>query len=341
MPEKPGRRAGVPRRARAFYRRAMTEEKSTETRNRALLGLAAAVAVAGSGVAIARAVRAKVDRGRRDRGLSFGTARVHGAVLHFAKAGRGPALILLHGFPQDWSEWRPIVARLAKRYTVIAPDLRGIGQSTAGSTKFDAATMASDVHELARVLRLDRPYVVGHDIGGMVAHAYARMFAKDVRGAMILDVPVPGLDGWDEAVSGPAAWHVGFLQTPDLPETLVAGRHAAFLGHFLAYGDHTEQEIAEALKAHATPAQFHAACEMYRAFPANLDFGRERRGLNDVPIVYGTGDASPFAGLADRIVAALKDSGFTNVVRATVPDAVHYLVADNPDGVAALIEQHA
>jgi hypothetical protein len=80
---------------------------------------------------------------------------------------------------------------------------------------------------------------------------------------------------------------------------------------------------------------------MYRAFPDNAGFGREKRGLNDVPIVYGTGDGSPFAALADRIVAALKDSGFTNVSRATVPAAVHYLVADNPLAVAALIEQHA
>ena len=215
----------------------MSEEKSTSKRNNALIGLAAIVAVAGSSVAVARAVRARIDRGRRDKGLSFGTARVHGAVLHFAKAGRGPALILLHGFPQDWSEWRPIMARLARRYTVVAADLRGIGQSTAGSAKFDAATMAADVHELAKVLKLDRPYVVGHDLGGMVAHAYARLYPDDLRGAMILDVPVPGLDGWDEAVSGPDAWHVGFLQTPDLPETLVAGgRQDAFLSYFLAHG---------------------------------------------------------------------------------------------------------
>jgi pimeloyl-ACP methyl ester carboxylesterase len=317
----------------------MSEEKPNTKRNSALLGLAAIVAVAGSSVAVARAVRAKVDRGRRDRGLSFGTARVHGAVLHFARSGRGPALILIHGFPQDWSEWRPIMARLGKRYIIVAPDLRGIGQSTAGSAKFDAATMAADVHELAAALKLDRPYVVGHDLGGMVAHAYARLFPKDLRGAMILDVPVTGLDGWDEAVSG--AWHVGFLQTPGLPEALVAGRHPTLLGHFLAMGGHSDEQTADALKAYATSAQFHAACEMYRAFPENAAFGKEKRGLNDVPLVYGTGDGSPFAGVADRMVAALKDSGFTNVTRATVSDAVHYLVADNPDGVAALIEQHA
>lgn len=316
------------------------DTKPTSTRNRALFGLAA-VALAGTAVAAGRAVGNRIARGRRDRGLTFGTVRVHGAVLHFARAGRGPALILLHGFPQDWSEWRPVIAALAKRYTIVAPDLRGIGQSTAGSARFDAATMAADIRELARALKLDRPYVVGHDLGGLVAHAFARQFPKDLRGAMILDVPIPGLDGWDEANSSPAAWHVGFLQTPDLPETLVAGRHAAFLGHFLRMGRHSSDEIDEALKAYATAAQFHAACEMYRAFPANAAFGREQTGLNEVPIIYGTGEKSPFAGLRDRIADALRASGFAHVTAATVPDAVHYLVADNPDAVVALIGKHA
>jgi len=220
--------------------------------------------------------------------------------------------------------------------------LRGIGQSTAGSAKFDAATMAADVHELTRVLKLDRPYVVGHDIGGMVARAYARLYPKDPRGAMILDVAVPGLDGWDDAVSGSKAWHIGFLQTPDLPETLVAGgRQDAFLSYFLRMGRHSAAEMGEALKAYASAAQFHAACEMFRAFGDNAAFGRETNGLNDVPLVYGTGEGSPFAGLADRIVKALEDSGFVSVKRVTVPDAEHYVVADNPEAIAALIEQHA
>lgn len=316
------------------------DDDSNTTRNRALFGLAA-VALAGTAVAAGRAVGNRILRGRRDRGLEFGTARVHGAVLNFARAGRGPALILLHGFPQDWSEWRPIIARLAKRFTVIAPDLRGIGGSTAGSAKFDAATMAADVQQLAKALKLDRPYVVGHDLGGMVAHAYARSFPKDLRGAMILDVPVPGLDGWGEANAHPQAWHVGFLQAPDLAETLVAGRTNVFLSYFLRMGKHSADEMDEALKAYATSAQFHAACEMYRAFPANAAFGAEKTGLNEVPIVYGTGDASPFAGLRDRIVAALRSSGFAQVTATTVPDAVHYLVADNPGGVAELIEKYA
>ena len=151
-------------------------------------------------------------------------------------------------------------------------------------------------------------------------------------------VALPGLDGWEEAVSGPDAWHVGFLQTPGLPETLVAGRHAAFLGHFLAMGKHSAKAAEESLKAYASPAQFHAACEMYRAFPANAAFGRDKRGPSQVPIVYATGEHSPLAALRGRIVAALRDSGFAHVTQASVPDAGHYIVADNPEGVAGLIE---
>src|ERR1700753_2879572 len=104
----------------------MTEEQNNSG-TRALLGIAAlGVALAGSGYAIARAVAPRVAARRRDRGLTFGTARVHGAVLQFVRAGRGPALVLLHGFPQDWHAWRPIIDRLAKRFTVVVPDLRGI-----------------------------------------------------------------------------------------------------------------------------------------------------------------------------------------------------------------------
>src|SRR3569623_2154522 len=319
----------------------MTEEKSNYG-TRALLGIAAlGVALAGSGYAIARTVAPRLAARKRDRGRSFGTARVHGAALHFARAGRGPALSLLHGFPQNWSAWRPVRARLGRRFTVVAGDLRGIGQSTAGSPRFDAATMAADVHELAGALKLEKPYVVGHDIGGMVAHAYARLFPAYLRGAMILDVPLPGLDGWDEANSGPAAWRVGFLQTHGLNEALVDGRQALLLSYFLRMGRHSPEQMDESLKAYASSAQFHAACEMYRAFPANADFGREQNGLVDVPLVYVTGERSPFAGLADRIVAALRGSGFSDVTQASVPDAVHYLVADNPEAVAALIEKHA
>lgn len=310
--------------------------------HRALLRIAAlGMAVAGSGYAIARAVAPRIAARRRDKGLSFGTARVHGAVLHFARAGRGPALILLHDVPQDWSAWRPIIDRLATHFTVIAPDLRGIGGSTAGSPKFDAATMAGDVQHLAHALKLERVHVVGHGIGAQVAHAFARQFPKATRGVTMLDSAVPGIDGWDDSLAGPAAWPVGFLQTPDLPETLLAGRHAPLIEYLLGSGNFDAAAIAESLKAYATPEQLHAACAMYRAFPANARFGFEQQAPIDVPLLLATGDTSPLAALAPRIATALRASGFAHVTEATIAGAGHYVVADQPDAVAALIERHA
>lgn len=319
----------------------MTEEQSNSG-TRAILGIAAlGVALAGSGYAIARTVAPRLAARKRDRGLSFGTARVHGAVLHFARAGRGPALILLHGFPQDWSAWRPVIDRLARRFTVIVPDLRGIGGSTAGSDKFDAATMAADIRDLAKGLKLDRPYIVGHDIGGQVAHAFALQFPQAMRGVMILDTPLPGMDGWDECLAKPGLWHVGFLQTPDLPETLLAGRHAPFFEHMLGFGDFDAEQVAESLKAYASAAQLHAACEIYRAFDRNVAFTREHQGVNEAPLILAMGAHSPLRALAPRIAQGLRDSGFAKVEEATVTDAGHFLVNDQPDAVAALIERHA
>ncbi|HSI17214.1 MAG TPA: alpha/beta hydrolase, partial [Sphingomonas sp.] len=179
------------------------------------------------------------------------------------------------------------------------------------------------------------------DIGGQVAHAFALQFPQATRGVMILDTPLPGVDGWDECLANPGLWHVGFLQTPDLPETLLAGRHAPFLEHMLGFGDFEAEQVAESVKAYGSAAQLHAACEIYRAFDRNVRFTREHRGANEVPLVLGMGARSPLATLAPRIARGLRDGGFAKVEEATVADAGHFLINDLPDAVAALIERYA
>ena len=106
-------------------------------------------------------------------GFVSGTAQVNGTSLHYVRGGTGPALILVHGFPQDWYEYHAIMPRLAKRFTVVAVDLRGLGASKATADGYDAANMAEDVHQLVTTLKLDHVYIVGHDIGGMVTYACA------------------------------------------------------------------------------------------------------------------------------------------------------------------------
>jgi pimeloyl-ACP methyl ester carboxylesterase len=128
-------------------------------------------------------------------GFASRTTTVNGIQLHYVRGGAGPAVVLVHGFPQSWYEYRAVMPRLAKRFTVIAIDLRGIGGSSAPEAGFDTATMAEDIHALRVALNLGPVYVVGHDIGAMVAYAYVQRFPNDASGVMLLDSPIPGSQG--------------------------------------------------------------------------------------------------------------------------------------------------
>lgn len=270
------------------------------------------------------------------------TAAVNGTTLHYVRTGQGPALLLIHGFPQDWFEYHAIMPRLAKRFTVIAVDLRGVGGSAATPSGYDAANMAQDVYELLLALKLERVYLVGHDIGGMVTYAFVRRFPTATRGAMILDVPLPGIEGWNEAMASPAVWHVGFMQVPGLAEKLVAGRQADYLGYFFGFGKFTPSEKEHFIKeAYGSPSQLHAMFEIYRAFPASEKFNAAQRERNDVPLFVAAGDGSPFAKLVPKIAEGLRANGCTNVATGLIRDSVHYVVGDQPEAVTALIEQHA
>jgi pimeloyl-ACP methyl ester carboxylesterase len=262
-------------------------------------------------------------------------------TLHYVSGGNGLPVILIHGFPQDWSEFCPIMPRLVRRYTAIAVDLRGVGGSSATAGGYDAANMAEDIRQLASALKLNPVYVVGHDIGGMVAYAFARRYPEVTRGAMILDVPLPGIEGWDEIQGHPAFWHVHFMQVPGLAEKLVAGRQADYFGYFFGFGKLTPGEITEHVKAYSAPAQFQAALEMYRAFPANAEFNAAQRGPTNVPLFVAAGEGSPFAGLVPKIAKGLRAFGCTNVETGSIRDSVHYVVGDQPEAVAEVIERHA
>lgn len=269
------------------------------------------------------------------------TRSVNGTTLHYVRGGKGPVIILLHGFPQDWSEYRPIMPALAKQFTVVAVDLRGIGASSPAPAGYDAATMAQDIHQLALALELQHLYIVGHDIGGHVAYAFVRRFSEITRGAMILDTPIPGLNGWDEIQGAPFMWHMHFMQAPGLAEKLVYGRQADYLEYFFQFGRFTPEAIAHYVEAHSTLAQLHAAFEMYRAFPANAQFNAAQSGPMPVPLFFGTGDQSPFARLIPAIAEGLRTHGCTHVETALIHGAVHYLVEDQPDQVTTLIARHA
>jgi pimeloyl-ACP methyl ester carboxylesterase len=302
------------------------------------LGLAGAIA---GGFLAAAPMSVATSAAEAPPGFTSNMANVNGVRLHFVNGGAGPALILIHGFPQDWSEYRAIMPRLAKRFTVMALDLRGIGQSSIASGGYDADTLAKDVYELAKTQKLDHIYIVGHDLGGQVAYAFARRYPSVTRGAMLLDAPLPGIDGWDDVDHDPSVWHIHFMQVPGLPEKLLAGRQSAWLDYFFQFGKFSPADKADSYAAYDSSGHLGAALAIYRAFPANGRVNAAAKGPNDTPITIATGDKSPFARLIPTMAAGVHAAGFSHVDTDTVANSVHYLVEDNPDGVATLIERHA
>jgi pimeloyl-ACP methyl ester carboxylesterase len=303
------------------------------------------VACAGVQARPVKRQRIEPEVAKLGRGFISKTAKVNGTTLYYVRGGGGPALILLHGFPQDWYEFRHVIPRLAKKFTVIAVDLRGIGRSDATSGGYDAANMAEDVYQLTQQLQLEHAYIVGHDIGGSVAYAYVRLHPNVLRGAMILETPIAGLDPWQEVISDPKLWHIGFHQTPELPERLLAGRQSIYFGIFLRRGvlDSkviSDEDVAHYADAYASPDHLRAGLEAYRAFPENEKFNTTRQNPIELPIALVGGDHS-FGKLFPRVAAALRAHGCASVTVEIINNSAHYLFEEKPDAVAELIERYA
>jgi pimeloyl-ACP methyl ester carboxylesterase len=274
------------------------------------------------------------------------TANVNGTTVHYVRGGSGSAVILLHGFPQDWSVFRRIMPRLARTFTVLAVDLRGVGGSAPAPNGFNAATLAEDIDQLARHLGLERPYVAGHDNGGMVAYALARLNPEATRGVMILDVPIPGLEPWNEVKADPVLWHFSFHQTPIAPEGLIAGREAiyfreVFFNRLARNRDAiSDEDLAHYVRSYSLPEQLRAGLEFYRAYPENERFNAGQRNPIEVPIVLAGGDYS-MASLNPAVASALLDHGWRNISVEVIANSGHQVVDEQPAVVAELLERYA
>jgi len=312
--------------------------------DRWILKLLAVLVLAACAVILAQsAPRQRIDPGLAMLGGGFvsGTAQANGTTLHYVRGGTGPAIILLHGFPEDWYAYHRVMPLLAKQFTVVAVDLRGIGGSAATAAGYDAANMAEDVHRLMEYLHFEHVYVVGHDIGGMVAYAFARRYPESCRGVMLLDAPVPGLGPWDAVKANPITWHLHFQRTPDLPEQLIAGREAIYFRHFLHSDTFRDADVARYARAYAAPEHLRAALEIYRAFPANEKFNAAQGSAISLPLVLAPGEHSPFEKLMPSFAEALRAHGCTNVKIEVIQNSVHYVADEQPEAVAELIERDA
>ena len=277
-------------------------------------------------------------------GFQDGNIQLPEGQLHYVAGGQGPAIILLHGFPEDWSAWRRVAPHLAGRFTVIMPDLRGLGGSTTTSERFDPEAMASDLILLMASRGINDAYLVGHDIGGPVAYALARLQPRRVRGLMLVESPLQGMPSWIKKQNSPLMWHVGFHQTAALPEQILAGREDIYVRHFLTESNAgkapDEADVARYAAAYRAPERLHALLSLYRQLDKQEAFNLAHRGPMGTPITI-VGGERVFGPLVDGMAKDLRDWGAMHVENVVVPNAGHYIADEQPQALAALIAEHA
>lgn len=273
-------------------------------------------------------------------------AQVNGVKLHYVRGGSGPAMALLHGFPQDWYEWRAVMPRLAATYTIVAVDLRGVGESDAPVGGYDAAEVANDVFRLTEHLNLGPVHLVGHDIGGWVAYAHARLHPHQVLSTTILETLIPGTRRFEQPDLDVALWHGEFHMVPDLPEALVIDRQVPYFRYFFDIGTRGECVITDAdlehyAAAYGDLAHLRAAFEMYRAVPQNINFNQSQRSALDVPLMLVGGEHVFGPALPETADDLRSNFGWNDVEVQIVPDGQHYLIEERPEEIASLLERHA
>ena len=195
-------------------------------------------------------------------------AQVNGVRLRYLVGGTGSPVILLHGYPQTGHMWRPLMQPLALHHTVIVPDLRGAGGSGKPESGYDKKNMAVDIHELTSSLGFDRVNIVGHDIGSMVAYAYAAQFPKDTERVVLMDAFLPGIGNWKDVWLMPDLWHFHFYG--EVPLELVRGREFTYFEHFWNdFASDPKHSVPEAdrriyAKVYAQPRGMRAGFEYFR-----------------------------------------------------------------------------
>ena len=284
--------------------------------------------------------------------LRHGMASIEpGVALHYVSAGAGDrTIVLLHGFPQTWQEWRHVIPMLVGAgYRVVAPDYRGAGHSLRPLAGYDKRTMAQDIHRLVHdELGISGQIVlVGHDIGLMVAFAYAQMFREEVSHLAVIDAPLPGTQVFDRLRADPRVWQFAFHSVRDIPEMLIAGREKPYFQAFFGarlynVGAITDDDLDLYASAYAAPGALRAGLELYRTFDRDIEDNRAalaERGKLAMPVLAIGGQASTTGPLMADMMREMA----TNVTELRVPNAAHWIAEENPkalvEGLQGFIER--
>ena len=247
---------------------------------------------------------------------------------------------------KQWYEWHKVMPALAKNYTVVAPDLRGLGDSSKPLTGYDGKTLAEDIHQLVTQLGFKTIFLVGHDIGSFVAYPYAAAHPTEVERLVVMDVPPPGFFPPPQVNGGSPLWWIIFHQTPDVPEALTQGKEMEYLSwHYqnLAYNRAaiTQEAINEYVSRYATPGGMRAGFEHYRAMPQdaiqNQNYSKTKLTM---PVLALAGGYIPAFG-GNTTMPSLVEYGMKllaqNVIGITVPNSGHYIAEEQPDVVVKLL----
>src|ERR671911_102916 len=271
--------------------------------------------------------------------FSHNTASVNGIQLHYVIGGQGDPVVLLHGWPETWYAWHKVMPALAKNYTVIAPDLRGLGDSSKPTTGYDSKTLAEDIHQLVTQLGFKTIFLVGHDIGSAVVYPYAAAHPTEVKRLVVMDVPPPGFFPPPQVNGGPPLWWILFHQTPDVPEALTEGKEMEYLSwHYqnLAYNPAaiTQEAINEYVSKYSAPGGMRAGFEHYRAMPQDtiLNQNYSKTNLTMPVLTLGAGYTPVFGGPNTFAEYGMKQLA-QNVTAITVPNSGHYIPEEQPDVV--------
>jgi pimeloyl-ACP methyl ester carboxylesterase len=264
--------------------------------------------------------------------------------LHYVTAGQGDrTMVLLHGFPQTWWEWRRVMPALVDAgFRVVALDYRGAGHSQRTPGGYDKRTMAADLHRLLhRHLQIeDRIILVGHDIGLMVAYSYAQSYRNDVSHLVIMDAPLPGTDVFDRLRSNPRLWHFAFHNATDVAEMLVAGRERQYLQTFFDVRnfDPSAIDLESYVSAYSAPGAMRAGFELYRAFEQDASDNREilrRNGRLTIPVLAIGGEISNSGPLLEEMMREVAD----DVTALRIPATAHWIAEENPKALTSALRE--
>jgi pimeloyl-ACP methyl ester carboxylesterase len=277
------------------------------------------------------------DPVRLPAGFTEKSADLNGIAIHYTVGGRGPVVVLLHGYTQTSHMWRPLLPALATSHTVVAPDLRGAGGSARPPAGYDKKTLAQDVHALVRQLTPQPVQLVGHDIGLMVAYAYAAQYPREVSKVVLMDAFLPGVGNWKDVWLLRDLWHFHFYG--ETPLALVQGRERIYFEHFWNdfAADRTKSvpEVDRRIyaSAYARADGMRAGFEYFKAFEQDAkDFAAFAATKLDMPFLVLTGEKASGTFLIEqaRMVA-------TRVTGSVVIGSGHWLMEEAPDQVIPAI----